>query len=722
MIKNLLAATLVTSLLSIPAVALAQSVPAVGSQERSWSWGTERVGAFNSKAWAARGKNVKIAIIDSGININHIEFRGALSGGYDAFTNRQGLAYVGDTLGHGTHVASLAAGRSDGRGMVGTASLSTIVPIKVFQNSSTSDAIIARGIDYARSQKAFVFNMSLGSSSMSPTIRTALQNAVKGGSVIVVAAGNEGAANPSWPARHASESWANGQIIAVGAVDQNNRIASFSNRAGATKNFYLVAPGVNLIGAYPSSTTSYAYMSGTSMAAPVVAGAVAVVKSAWPYLTAKDTANILFVTATDLGAKGVDEIYGRGLLNLEKAMLPVGKVTAVGKEGSRPLALSTSSASPVTIGAMSAASQSGILEGVVFDSFKRDFDYDFAADGVNIGFSNSVGLLNNTLNDKMSEGHSQKTATGHYRASFVPHDTDPRLNRASISYLSADGSGWAVTQGMNSLLLDRAAAPVDGVSPRSASFTSTKSLMASSASSYAVRKSLGGGLSLTAGLVRQNEDYFVNNQLLSQEEVQPSTRYELFASKVDHDLAFSAGLSVLKEERSRLGADQSSVLALAGQAQTYEAHIEMARKLSDTMTLSGRLTRSKTEAQRGLTDGMVTKVSDTEAMGYSLGLAAEHVFTKGDRIDVSLGSPLSSVSGEMDIVIATGADEQTGAPIMTRRLVSLASQKTEQRVEASYVRDLGQWKLGVAAISRFDLGGVKGRSETAGLARLAISF
>jgi hypothetical protein len=76
----------------------------------------------------------------------------------------------------------------------------------------------------------------------------------------------------------------------------------------------------------------------------------------------------------------------------------------------------------------------------------------------------------------------------------------------------------------------------------------------------------------------------------------------------------------------------------------------------------------------------------------------------------------------MDIVIATGADEQTGAPIMTRRLVSLASQKTEQRVEASYVRDLGQWKLGVAAISRFDLGGVKGRSETAGLARLAISF
>jgi hypothetical protein len=270
--------------------------------------------------------------------------------------------------------------------------------------------------------------------------------------------------------------------------------------------------------------------------------------------------------------------------------------------------------------------------------------------------------------------------------------------------------------------LDTPATPVDGVAPRSASFTSTKSLLASTASSYAVRKSLGGGSSVTLGVFRQNKDHFTPNELLSQDVVQPATRYDLFATKHTSGMALRAGMSIFVEERTRLGADQSSVFAVSGHAKTYESHIEMAKKLNQNMTLSGRLTRSVTEGQKGLADGMVTKVTDTESLGYSLGFAAQNILTKGDRFDLSVGTPLSSVSGQMDIVIATGADPETGAPIVTKRQVSLAGSRSEKRIEAAYVRDLGSWKMGVAAISRSDLGGVQGRSEVAGLARLAFTF
>jgi subtilisin family serine protease len=296
----LLSMTAIAGLLPCSA-ALAQTAKLPTGQELAWSSAASRVGALKPRPWAARGTNVTIAIIDSGIRRDHIDFAGAITGGYNAFTNLAGTTAVNDTSGHGTHVASLAAARANGMGMVGIASNARILPVQVFMGSSTSDFYVARGINYATSQKAFVMNLSLGGSTMSPTIRTALQGAQRAGLLMVIAAGNEGLANPSYPARHASEAWAKGQIIAVGAVDANNVIASFSNRAGDARNFYLVAPGVNLIGAYASAPNAYAYMSGTSMAAPVVAGAAAVVKSAWPYLTAPKVAEVLFVTATEIG-------------------------------------------------------------------------------------------------------------------------------------------------------------------------------------------------------------------------------------------------------------------------------------------------------------------------------------------------------------------------------------------------------------------------------------
>jgi Subtilase family len=716
MLKSLWLASAAAFVLS-PNQAFAQTAPAIGSQERAWSAGAEKVGAFTSRAWASRGSGVTIAIVDSGIRTDHIEFTGAIVGGFDASTNRTGLSVITDTLGHGTHVASLAAGRADGRGMIGVASKARILAIKVFEGPSASDAIIANGIRYATAQRAFAINLSLGGG-QSTAIKSALQGAVNAGQVVVVAAGNEGAANPSWPARHASEAWANGQIIAVGAVDANNTIASFSNRAGDAKNFFVVAPGVSLIGAYPTSASTYAYMSGTSMATPIVTGAVAVVKSAWPYLAAKDVANVIFLTATDLGTKGIDPIYGRGLVNLDRAMQPVGAITAVGATGSRPLALAATT-SAVTIGAMSVAQRSGALTGAVFDSFGRDFAFDFGGSQLSVR-ADTLAVLSSVMDRRIDAVTATDENGGLTFVAFAPNENDERLDQMSMAYLQADGSGWAATKGAASPLLDAPAAPRLGLAPVTAEFANAHSMLDRSASSVAFRTAFGAGDSLTFGLSHQARARFNETLVSPDREVVGATNVQIGAQRQMDRLALSLGLSFLKESDGRLGESSTSMFAVSGDARTLSTQFGAALALTDRVTIGAQATAARTAAQKGLENGLVTQMGETSSLAYAVTLAASDMFAAGDRLDLALGQPLMSQSGAMDIALATGADFDTGAPIVERRRVSLATDTPETRLELGYTRRLGATR--VAAMSRFDADGEPGRDVHAFMLRTSTQF
>ena len=106
-----------------------------------------------------------------------------------------------------------------------------------------------------------------------------------------------------------------GALIAVVALDKNNQIADFSNRCGAAASWCMAAPGVDLWSTVPMNT--YSNSSGTSMAAPLVAGSAAVVRQAFPYMTARQVIEVLLTTATDLGDRSV---FGHGLLNLGRAV------------------------------------------------------------------------------------------------------------------------------------------------------------------------------------------------------------------------------------------------------------------------------------------------------------------------------------------------------------------------------------------------------------------
>ena len=277
-------------------------------------WGILRIGASN--VWeSGTGSGVKVAVIDTGIQLNHPDLSGNILTGYD-FVNNDSSA--NDDNGHGTHVAGIVASTMNGSGNVGASYSAKLIPIKVLNESGygyLSD--VAKGIYYATDNGARVINLSLGTPYDSDVMRRAVAYASNKGVLIVAAAGNESGAPCSYPAAYSS-------VVCVVATTQDNKLASFSNIGGE-----LAAPGVSNYSTYINS--SYAKLSGTSMASPHVAGSAALLMSVCTDCTTSQIRDILRSTAIDLGAEGKDIIFGYGLVNLVDA---INEIT--GEEGEIP--------------------------------------------------------------------------------------------------------------------------------------------------------------------------------------------------------------------------------------------------------------------------------------------------------------------------------------------------------------------------------------------------
>ncbi|RCJ40784.1 peptidase S8 [Nostoc minutum NIES-26] len=274
------------------------------------NWGADLVNAPESWANGYTGQGVIVAVVDTGVDYNHEDLKNNI------WTNTKEIAgngidddgngYIDDVQGwnfsnnnnntlddngHGTHVSGTIAGENNGYGVTGIAYNSQIMPVKVLNESgSGSYSAIAKGIYYAVDNGANVINLSLGGYYSSSTLKSAVEYASSKGVIVVMAAGNDGESSPDYPASYANKSG-----IAVGAVDRNNNIADFSNRAGTNQIAYVTAPGVGIYSSVPGN--QYATYSGTSMATPHVAGVVALMLSANPNLTDAQVRQIITETA-----------------------------------------------------------------------------------------------------------------------------------------------------------------------------------------------------------------------------------------------------------------------------------------------------------------------------------------------------------------------------------------------------------------------------------------
>jgi hypothetical protein len=276
-------------------------------------WGLNTVKAPEAWAQGHTGQGIVVAVIDTGVDYTHLDLdgniwvnQGEIAGnGIDDDGNGfvddvRGWDFVAndnspmDEQGHGTHVAGTIAAEKNEFGVTGVAYNAKIMPVRVLNaGGSGSVSNIAAGIKYAADNGADVINLSLGGA-YSSEIEDAVQYATAKGSVVVMAAGNESASQPSSPANLANQ-WG----IAVGAVDRTNRMANFSNKASIPPLDYVVAPGVDIYSTTPGNT--YSSFNGTSMATPHVAGVAALMLSANPNLTAAEVESILTQTANPTG-------------------------------------------------------------------------------------------------------------------------------------------------------------------------------------------------------------------------------------------------------------------------------------------------------------------------------------------------------------------------------------------------------------------------------------
>ncbi|HNW43646.1 MAG TPA: S8 family peptidase [Elusimicrobiales bacterium] len=319
------------------------SDPFLGTQ-----YALSRIQAFGAWEYGTGSDDVVIAVIDTGIDGSHPELSGKLAGTSKAFDPGNVAPPAADqpptpACNHATRAAGAAAASSNNSvGIAGVSWGAKLLSLKVFayadcnpacsqSSCGTTETTIAAAIDEARSQQPalgkVVINMSLGAGgACSGVLQTAVSNAVANGKVLLFAAsGNAGSGSVDSPANCTG-------VVAVGATDNADSLASFSNAGTVMLTRGLTAPGVEVYttdvgGAYASAT-------GTSFAAPLAAGLAALLWSAKPAASPADIENFIFDSADDLGDAGPDREFGRGRINALKAMsLAVGDNSAMKFKG-----------------------------------------------------------------------------------------------------------------------------------------------------------------------------------------------------------------------------------------------------------------------------------------------------------------------------------------------------------------------------------------------------
>ena len=271
---------------------------------QEWWW--YAVGADKAQPPAGPGKPV--AVVDTGVDLTHPEFS-ALS----VLLLDQQRTSPGPDEHHGTAVASIVAAPADGKGMVGVYPGGSLAS---WDAGGQSLSEVLSGIAAALALPGpGVINLSVGfdGAAGSGLLRVAVDSAVAAGWLVVAAAGNGGASGPPvYPADLP-------HVITVGATDRNGDVAPFSSRS---RYVDLAAPGVSVVAAVPTwkDPSGFSQLTGTSYAAPIVAGSAALLWTARPLLDNTQVAAILRSSAVDIDAPGLDSSSGWGLLNLPAAL------------------------------------------------------------------------------------------------------------------------------------------------------------------------------------------------------------------------------------------------------------------------------------------------------------------------------------------------------------------------------------------------------------------
>ena len=258
----------------------------------------------------SQGDGVRVGLIDTGVDTRLPDLGGAVVDGTEIGGTGDGRV---DSDGHGTAMAGLIAGRGRGPsdGVLGIAPKASILSVQTLHSDFGGDPNdLGLGISWAVQHGAKVICIA-GGTSEEPTVKEAVEAAIKADVVVVAAVGN---ASPTRTARIAFPAKLPG-VLAVGGVDKTGKRADVSIIGPEVA---IVAPAVDIVST--DTFGRYEKATGTSEATAIVTGAVALVRAKYPKLTAPEVIRRLTATATDKGAPGRDPEYGFGVLDLVKAL------------------------------------------------------------------------------------------------------------------------------------------------------------------------------------------------------------------------------------------------------------------------------------------------------------------------------------------------------------------------------------------------------------------
>lgn len=687
------------------------------------------------------GDGVKIGISDTGVRLTHLEISANNNG--SGHSNNPS-----DLEGHGTHVASTAAGVKDNVGMHGVAFNAKIISINILGTNSDHSSGEA-GIAFAGDSGAKVVNMSWGYvKSLTDTsslfaqntttdtnyvatkalLRTEFTAAVTKDIFMAAATGNDSdTTHVSMPALFAQDSVTNGQMIAVGSVNSDNTISSFSNRCKQAKNFCLVAPGRDINAAGISTDSQLVLKNGTSMATPHVAGAAAVLRAAWPYLSAQQTVKILLETATDLGAAGVDDIFGHGLLNLGNAVTaqgpnniaPVTSVSSLGADA-RTSSINTN---PIFGSAYSQNIAPILKDAVFFDMYGRDYkanldqkitnnntnshnlenllftNYSGAALPISFGenYSNNLAVkftTNNIFSDPVT-GEVKRNRFGlKYLTIDKSNEDQAGFNSSDVAFSYSKNFGQNLKVGFNKndfnndFSWDNPAQKFNLISYNNFTSSPYKKLSL-------VNFTQDGQSQVNSNQLNISQNITPNlTTTLSYSNYNQSSAINKFSS--DESRIFETGLSYKFNDKTKLGFNFGNLKELnnnflgskaqgafsgGNDPQTKYVAFNLTRNLIDNWQLTTSYSQGKTNVG-GNNLGVFRDFNNIESRGAAIGLLNDN-FLNG-RLAMVYSEPLRVYKGTTNIDIPISRDMEGNVQRLTANGVSLVPDGKEKDLEFSY--------------------------------------
>jgi subtilisin family serine protease len=709
---------------------------------------------------ANNGAGITFGVIDTGAAAAWVGFGGRVSTTLSTCTISgcpQSLAITDDN-GHGTFTTSQIIGSVPSIGLVGVAPAANAIAVKVLNaQGSGSVADVASGITYAVNHGAQVLNLSMTFVPTADLVK-AINYAASKNAVVVFAGGNSSQAFLNGARVSGFTDAAIKRMFFMGSTNASLQLSRFSNTPGkggfvsTSNSFYgfstrwLMADGENIWGAsnYHTAQNGYSYitqMSGTSMSAPQGAGAAGLLAARWPFLLGNgNIPQILLQTGQDLGAKGVDTVYGEGFLRVDQAFQPVGQL-AVPVNGKMVPATGAQVLSSGALGNMSKVA-AGFQQATAYDNYSRDFPIVIASSIVAKSSTTTSSASSQVLGQSGPGARSFSElpngawlATSFSGTASAPVRASASDGRANPGFIENPAlpqqNDWSVAIAQKAIYVGVGQGSNGALSFNDARWGGRTAFFNSNAGAAGALLGLASGASFaTAGIdiARNARIAFsvlsaTDNALAEVTGSGASAHGAAVAYTFEPVKRWKLSLttSFLDERNMLLGSPSGGFLGLGPTAFSMSFGIGSNLDLGDGYQLGFDTAIATTDATRNA-DSLIAGTSRLTSAAFGIAFRKDNLTDVKDSLGVSLRKPFRVYAGSAELSVPSGTD-LSGNPVILHQRVGLAPAGNETDLELAYYRPLGYAMTGGLSLTyRHDADNVAGVRDGAALIRFKASF